>query len=420
MDNAMREEMYSRNSVNEKARALVVEDDEFQRKILVRQLQRNQLEVLEASDGEEALAVIAEAEHGIHFVLCDLDMPKMDGMEFIRHLGDNSTQIPIALMSARESRVIHSVEMMCEAFMVPTLGAFKKPLSQKQIDAIALQARMQFDNVPAAAPSNDAAFTVEEVLEAVDRGEVVPFFQPKLCLIENKIVGTEALARWWHPEKGLVPPDKFIGILEQSGDIDRLTFSMLEQSCKSLAHWHQQGHRICLAINLSTVSLQNKALSERICEIVEAAGLPASAITLEVTESAAIANLGYALENLTRLRMRDFGISIDDFGTGFASMEQLRRIAFTELKIDRSFVATMHKEKESRAIVESSIEMANRLNLTTVAEGVETEEQKAMLSAANCHQGQGYLFSKPLPADEFEQLLHDIGSTDTGSIGEQA
>ncbi|MBB3047153.1 EAL domain-containing protein (putative c-di-GMP-specific phosphodiesterase class I) [Litorivivens lipolytica] len=405
---AMREVKYPSGTTIDKARVLIVEDDDFQRKIITRQLQSNQLEVLEAGDGAEALHIIRHSGHAVDFILCDLDMPTMDGMEFIRNLSDNNLLIPIALMSAREIRVIHSVELMCEAFTMPTLGSFQKPLSQKQLDSITRQAKVLAISAQSAPSTEDAAFSVSQVLSAIERGEIIPFFQPKFCLRDNRIVGAEALARWQHPTNGFIPPDSFIGLLEQSGNIDQLTLSILEQSCQIAAGWYQQGYNICLAVNLSTVSLQNKALSERICSIVEASGLPNSAVTLEVTESAAIANLGYALENLTRLRMRGFGISIDDFGTGFASMEQLRRIALTELKIDRSFVSTMLEEKESFAIVQSSIEIANRLNLTTVAEGVETEEQRAMLSAATCHHAQGYLFSKPLPADEFEKLLQNI------------
>jgi len=224
-----------------------------------------------------------------------------------------------------------------------------------------------------------------------------------------KGIGAEALARWLHPVRGIVGPYAFIEKLEETGNLDRLTFGILDAAARACRQWQDAGMEMTVSVNLSLRSLAMTNLADRITETVKSQGLYPSRVTLEITESAAMTDIAPALENLARLRLRGFGLAIDDFGTGFSSIQQLARIAFTELKIDRSFVSGMTENRESRAIVEASIDMARRLGISSVAEGIETQAEWNLLRNAGCNIGQGYFISRPVDGDGFLALCQRAG-----------
>ena len=214
-------------------------------------------------------------------------------------------------------------------------------------------------------------------------------------------MGAEALARWRHPVRGVVPPGAFVSALETAGAIDDLTWLMLEKAAAAAAKWQVEGWMGTVSVNLSLTSLSDSTLADRITEAVRRQGLETRAMILEITESAAMTDVGRCLENLARLRVKGFGLSIDDYGTGYSSMQQLARIPFTELKLDQSFVMNCATNAQHRAIIESSLDMARRLRLKTVAEGVETQADWGLLRELGCAQGQGYFIAKPIPAADF-------------------
>jgi EAL domain-containing protein (putative c-di-GMP-specific phosphodiesterase class I)/DNA-binding NarL/FixJ family response regulator len=390
---------------------LVVEDHDFQRKVLVRQLRAlGATEVLEAGDGEQALALLSEHKAPVHLILCDLDMPRMDGMEFMRHLGESRSTASLVITSASDVALLNSVQMMCHAYGIRPLGVLEKPVDGERLRALMLQARNPVaGKAPRPTATKRSAFTLEQILEGLRQGQFEPFYQPKVALAGGQIVGAEALARWRHPEQGVIAPFAFIDLLEQSATIDELTFQMLEQSARACRRWNDAGLALNVSVNLSLVSLADTRLAERIAAVVRGTGLSPRTMTLEITETAAMTDVGPALENLARLRMRGFGLSIDDFGTGFASMQQIGRVAFSELKIDRGFVAAMGEKREARAIVESSIDMAQRLGIKSVAEGIETQAEWDCLSAAGCDLAQGYLISPPVDEAQFIDLCRRRG-----------
>jgi len=244
-------------------------------------------------------------------------------------------------------------------------------------------------------------FSLKQILHGVEQGQFEPYFQPKVALATGKIFGAEALARWRHPEHGLIGPDAFIATLEQSGNIDVLTMLMLEKAANACCAWRALGMDVTVSVNLSLVALSDTSLADALTRVVRACGLEPVHMILEITETAAMTNVAPALENLARLRMRGFGLAIDDYGAGFSSLQQLTRVPFTELKIDQCFVTGSPSDASSRTIVESSVEMASRLGIKSVAEGVESQTEWDLLKASGCDLAQGYFIGRPMSHNAF-------------------
>lgn len=383
---------------------LVVEDHDFQRRTLSAMLRNLGVhQVLEAADGIQALEVInATGSATVDIVLCDLDMPGMDGMELIRHLGQANSAVAVVIISAKEPALLASVERMAQAYAVRLLGVLEKPITAKLLRKMVLRHTLSKPQPRQAVFSSAPSFRLDEILSGVQQNEFEPFFQPKVNFVTGQIVGAEALARWRHPEHGIIAPYAFITLLEKNGHIDELTFHILEQAAQACHKWHMGGSNYTVSVNLSLVTLTtDTTIAERITAIVRATGLDPRHMILEITESAALSDVGVALENLTRLRMHGFGLSIDDYGTGYASMQQLMRIPFNELKIDQGFVTGSSSRDATHTIIQSSIEMAHQLGIKSVAEGVETQKDWDVLKAAGCDIAQGYFIAKPMEESLF-------------------
>ncbi|MGH8613327.1 MAG: EAL domain-containing response regulator [Gammaproteobacteria bacterium] len=388
-------------------RFLVAEDHDFQRSVLVRMLENlGAKDVAEAADGQAALDILRDPTRRIDIVISDLEMPGMDGMEFIRHLGEARVPISIILASALERSLVASVETMTTAYGINLLGAIEKPATPQKLEALIKSYKppqTKLDRPKAAGPT----FTLEEIAQGLRNNEFEPYCQPKVELVTGQVDGVEALARWRHPQKGIVAPYAFIKLLEDNGLIDELMWIMLRKAAAFCSTWRAAGLDATASVNLSLKSLTDVQLADRVTELVLSQNLEPRHIVLEVTESAATTDVAKALENLTRLRMRGFGLSIDDYGTGYSSMQQLTRIPFTELKIDRSFVTNAAKQESGRVILESSLDMAKKLKITAVAEGVETREDWDLLRQLGCDLAQGYFIAKPMEADVYLDWARD-------------
>jgi EAL domain-containing protein (putative c-di-GMP-specific phosphodiesterase class I) len=372
---------------------LVVEDHDFQRRLLARMLTAlGAQSVLEAANGREALALI-ERGSAPALVVCDLDMPEMDGMAFIRHLGERLPDVPVIIASALDPVLLGSVAKMADAYGVRLLGVLGKPVTR--VHLAQLLAAGDGSRLPRAAPLAPR-FPLAEIEAGIANHEFVPFFQPKLDMQTGTVVGAEALARWKHPAKGIVAPYGFILTLEQAGKIDRLTFLMLEQAAHATRRLRAAGLEITVSVNLSATSLADVTLADRVAGVVTGAGADPKHLVLEITETAAMTSLAPALENLTRLRMKGFGLSIDDYGTGFASLAQLARVPFTELKIDQGFVTGCGEHPTAHIIVEASLALAHGLKLKAVAEGIETQSDWDALKGMGCDMAQGYFMARPM------------------------
>ncbi len=253
-----------------------------------------------------------------------------------------------------------------------------------------------------------------EVRPALERGEFVLFYQPQLALRTGRVTGVEALLRWRHPTRGLVPPLQFISLIEQTALVSPVTLHVLDLALGQSARWRAAGLDLGMSVNLSARNLHDPALHELIAALLERHSVPAAALTVEVTESAAMADPATAVDVLEGLRALGVGVSIDDFGSGNASIAYLAKLPVGELKIDRSFVTPMCASPRDEAIVRTTIDLARHLDLHVVAEGIETPEVCERLAAMGCDTGQGFLISRPTPAGELTPWL--IGRLGEGSV----
>lgn len=240
---------------------------------------------------------------------------------------------------------------------------------------------------------------------AIQQRELLVVFQPKLDPNTGAVTGAEALSRWRHPRHGNVPPDVFVPLAEHSGLVRSLTVHVLEVALRHRANWHRQGHDLTVAVNLSPSSLQDPSLPEEVSRLLAEAGVPAPALTLEITESSLMEDQTGSLATLDRLQALGIRLSIDDFGTGYSSLGRLRHLPIHEVKIDKSFVQRVAVDHRDRAVVRSAVQLGHALGLEVVAEGVEDQDTYAYLSREGCNLVQGYLISKPLPPDDFLSWL---------------
>jgi EAL domain-containing protein (putative c-di-GMP-specific phosphodiesterase class I) len=243
--------------------------------------------------------------------------------------------------------------------------------------------------------------TIEQLRHALDVGQLVCHFQPKAELSTGRVVGAEALVRWEHPERGLLAPDAFLTLAEQTGLMRPLTTVVLEQALAACRSWRDAGQDLTVAVNLSVSSLVDADLPAQVCALLRRHGLPASALELEITESVLMADPDRAKETVDRLRGLGVAVSVDDYGTGYSSLAYLRQLALDELKLDRTFVSGLGHDDRDVAIVRSTIELAHALGLRLVAEGVETADDWHVLARLGCDLAQGYYLSRPVPTDAF-------------------
>ena len=383
---------------------LIIEDDEFQRHIISRILEAIGVAMVShAGNGKEALEIIRGANSKpIEVAICDLNMPEMDGMEFLRHLGEGNHNISVILTSALDGKLLSSVGRMTKLYGINLLGIIEKPIQLSDLESILAK----HDNSSFLREGlNQNCYSLKEITEGVESDQFEPYFQAKVDLVSGRLVGAEALARWLHPEHGVVSPGAFIPALEEARDIDRLTFRILEKTAAACRAFHEQGHILAISVNLSLTSLDDTSLADRITELVKKTGIDPQYLILEITESAAMTNVAPALENLARLCMNGFSLSIDDYGTGASNLQQLTRIAFSELKIDQSFVKDFTENKALMVVVKSSIDMARKLNVKSVAEGVETKQDCEALKKAGCDTAQGYYIAKPMDRQAFSEFM---------------
>lgn len=246
---------------------------------------------------------------------------------------------------------------------------------------------------------------MQELRTALRDNQLVLHYQPKVDLTTGDVHGVEALVRWDHPARGLLPPDAFLNLVEGAGLMPALTRTVLSQALDQVACWRRDGYDLAVAVNLSASSLADPQLPEQIEEMLAARGLVPSALQLEITEEFLLGDRKLAQEILIRLRRHGIGISVDDFGTGYNTLAYLRELPIDELKIDSSFVIPMAQDARTAALVSATINLAHTLGMSIVAEGVETVGTYTQLSRMGCDRAQGYFMSRPIPADELAHWL---------------
>jgi EAL domain-containing protein (putative c-di-GMP-specific phosphodiesterase class I) len=320
-------------------------------------------------------------------------------------VGEAHIPVSIILASALESVLLDSVETMTRVYGVKILGVIQKPITPEKLAAL-IKLHLPAQVNPNLTQRDALSFTIEEIVQGIRNNEFEPFFQPKVELASGRIKGAEALARWRHPQKGIVAPYAFVGPLEDHNQIDKLTWLILSKSVDFCREWRtNSGLDVSVSVNVSAKSLADVNFADRVTYLVKCKSVDCRNIILEVTESAATTDIGHSLENLSRLRMKGFGLSIDDYGTGYSSLQQLARIAFTEIKLDRSFIKSATTQQAARIILESSIDMAKKLGIVIVAEGIETEKDWDLLRELGCDLAQGYFIARPMEHSAYHEWV---------------
>ncbi len=387
-------------------KVLVLDDEPFMLRLTERMLR--QLGVEQLSCFESAYQALYEMDQSARLpdlILLDLNMPDLDGVEFLRQLVERNFEGALILVSGEEEQVLQSVENLVRAHRLTALGHLHKP-----VDAAALAALIS-KWTPAAKVERRATAqpgrTAEELRSAIERGQLINHYQPKIALASGELVGVEALVRWRHPDEGLIYPDQFIGVAEANGLIDQLTHAVIVTGFKQAGAWRELDLAMQLSVNISTHSLTSLHFADTVTNLASASRVAPDAVMFEVTESGLIGNLARALEVSSRLRLRRFRLSIDDFGTGHSSLVQLRDIPFNELKIDHSFVHGASIDDKLRAIYGASLSLGQQLKLQVVAEGVENRADWDFVRDSGCDLAQGYFVARPMPAEHLVHWLAD-------------
>ena len=246
-----------------------------------------------------------------------------------------------------------------------------------------------------------------ELRHALSHHELVLYFQPQIDFKSNRINGVEALVRWQHPKHGLLAPDKFIPLAEETGMIKPLTYYVLRSALRQCEEWQRAGLDLSISVNISAINIQDLEFPDQVAEILKEFNVPPARLELEITETAVMSEPVRAVECVKKLSALGLLIAIDDFGTGYSSMSYLKELLVAKIKIDKSFVTDMAINRNDAVIVRSTVELGHNLGMKVVAEGVETQAVWDKLSALGCDDAQGYYMSRPLTADGFAEWLQE-------------
>jgi EAL domain-containing protein (putative c-di-GMP-specific phosphodiesterase class I)/FixJ family two-component response regulator len=380
-------------------RVAVFDDDPFMLGLLERVLGQMGIAQITTCDSPTlALQAMDHPQGPPDLILLDLNMPDMDGVEFLRHLVSRRFTGALVLVSGEDESVLRSVERLVRAHKLTSLGHLQKPIEREALAAIIATWKPPAGERRSVAPR---AFEPADLRAAINQGELINHYQPVVAVATGELVGVEALVRWRHPTLGLVFPDRFIGIAEADGLISELTLVVLGNALAQARSWNETGLAMTMAVNVSTRDLASLDFPNTVHRCATEAGVAPQNLVLEVTESRLMGQSDIALDVLNRLRLKRFRLSIDDFGTGHSSLAQLRDIPFDQLKIDRSFVHGAASDPTVRAIYGASLALGHSLDLEVVGEGVEDRTDWDFVRRSRCDVAQGYFIAMPMPAEDF-------------------
>ena len=374
----------------------VVDDDAVILQVIGRVAQECGYNVRTFTTGPAFETAVADQEPDL--IILDISIGAHDGVELLNFLARRRCAAPIMMVSGFDGRLIDSAVRVGRALDLTMLEPLSKPLKVPKLR-----------DLLKAIGNTALPIRAHELERALAVSELAPWYQPKVRVADRSLAGLEALVRWNHPERGLLPPGDFLPQTEAGPHMTPLTFLMIERALADCVAWKQQGFDIPVAVNVSAHSLTTDGFADKVWEIVSRAGAAAENLTLEITETAAMADTAAILTVLTRLRIKGISLSLDDFGTGYSSLRELHRMPFTEIKVDRSFVTGMCRDRDAAVIVRAIVGLGVTLGLRTVAEGVESEEVMAALADIGCDVAQGFLIARPMPAADVSGWLRQDG-----------
>jgi len=390
-----------------KIKIMVLDDDTFMLKLLSKMLQKQGFTSVTVHDnGRDALSQVDDAAARPDLILLDLNMPEMDGIEFVRYLVERDFDGSLILVSGEDERMLKTTEKLVRAHKIPILGYLHKPVKPDTLTA--LLNKWTQPAKPETSQQVKKKYGVDAVRAAITEKQLVNYYQPKVAVTNGDVIGVETLVRWLHPEDGLVTPDQFIATAEAHGLINDLTRLVLTGALEQASIWQQSGLTLRVAVNVSMDNLASLDFQDLVVELAAKYNVLPKYVVLEVTESQLMKDSRVPLEILTRLRLKRFHLSIDDFGTGHSSLAQLRDIPFDELKIDQGFVHRAWTDETLRAMYDASLALARQLDIeVVVAEGVEDQDDWNFLRRTGCDLAQGNFVSLPMPAEDFSAWLQD-------------
>ena len=400
---------------NNQHKLLIVDDDARICKLIARTAVKSGVKVMSLTDPSAFHPTIDSFKPTIVFL--DLNMPEIDGIQILMSLKEAKVTPQIYIMSGVDPAILASTYRLAVKNGVKISGLLTKPLDWLRITKILSSPDTPphaNTDVKSKAPVATVDSTLNEikiskfdVSQGIHQSQFFMDYQPKIALDSGKVIGVEALARWVHPDMGNIPPTVFIPFAEENDLIWHLTYSLITYAIFDFRLLQKTLGDFKLAINISVKLLEDSQLPEKLTDLFETAGIPTKKVILEITETLDTDETILSMEILSRFRIKGFNLSIDDFGTGYASLSKLLTYPFTELKIDKQFTMGIKNDKDSRIILESTIDMAKRFNLDIVAEGIEDSETLRWLIDKGCSEGQGYYLCPPMSPIKLIQWYQD-------------
>ncbi|MDH6257145.1 EAL domain-containing response regulator [Bradyrhizobium sp. BR13661] len=391
-----------------RSRLLVVDDDLVQRVLISKIGAKLGYDTVVAPSFEAATELLARDTFEV--MALDLSLGERDGVELLRFVAERNLQaMSIVIISGCDDRIMKATRRVANGLKLPIGGCLTKPLDLNRLrTALELPQR----SPPAATSASPLLqITPDRIARGLADGEFFVEFQPKIALQTGKVIGAEALARWRTAEFGMVSPLVFIPIAEQAGLMREVTDCVLSSAMSQGRKLIERNPGFTIAVNISGSLMSDLTLPERIEEILRRENIPPSALTVEITETTAMADVDRANDILVRLRIKKIGTAIDDFGTGYSSLAALARLPFSELKIDQSFIKGCEFDEDMMKIVDASVALAKAFNMKVVAEGVESPEALEIIRRIGCDVAQGFFFAPSLRRSRAERWISQRNSS---------